>query len=582
MGCVSSAVLDDDSPVQPTGQPDSKIAAPANDDVRCDEVCRLVNHPDRPDPRFHAITELVKELLDVPVCMVTLLEGDYTHPLAGGDPAGPKLLREDTFCAWSLLTLKPEVLTVSDATLDLRFKNLPSVSGPSHLRFYAGAPLISSGDTRLGSLCVVDTRPRHDVDGAVAVLLANFAEIVVREIENFAKVAGRGARSICLLDTARDWQIMYSTDRWRTSVGDDVGHNFWTVFDEHSSSGMHAAVKRKRPSALYTTRMATNTHLALELKPATRMEVLPDMPVSSIAAATGGGGALLTRKLESLYFAVVSDPKSFLAASPRLEWPIDNLEVGEIVGRGAFGSVFRGRYGDVPVAVKVIIEQQGSDATEECAVGKLCDHFNLVRTLEAVTTEGGGTKETCIVMEFCEGENLQSAIDEGHLAHDVQKMIDTAFDVANGLTYLHSKRVVHLDLSANNVLLLPHGAAKVTDFGMAHRLCTDTENTMKYGTITHMPPELLGKGILTTGVDVYSLGVIMWQLVTAQRPWAGLRLHQILKMKTRERSTLTFPQHTPFQDVRVNAFMQLAEECMNGDYRARPDVAEVCKRLEAM
>ncbi len=582
MGCVSSAVLGDDSPMQPSEQPDSKIAPPANDDVRCDEVCRLVKHPDRPDPRFDAITQLVKQLLDVSFCMVTLLEGHYTHPLAGGDPTGPKLLREDTFCAWSLLTLKPEVLIVPDATLDLRFKNLPAVVGPAHLRFYAGAPLISSGDTRLGSLCVIDKRPRHDMDGAAAVLLANFAEIVVREIENFAKVAGRGARSVCLVDTAEDWQIKYATDRWKNSVGDDVGQPFWTVFDEQSSSGMQAAVKRKRPSTLYTTRVATNTHVALELKPTTMMDVLPDMPVSCIAAAAGPGGALLTRRLESLYFAVVSDPKSFFTASPRLEWPIDNLQVGEILGRGAFGSVFRGRCGDVPVAVKVVIKEEGSDDTEECAVGKMCDHFNLVRTLEAVSTTNDGATEACIVMELCEGENLQGAIDEGRLVHDVQKMIDIVFDVANGLTYLHSKRVVHLDLSANNVLLLSHGSAKVTDFGLAHSLNANEENTIKAGTITHMPPELLGKGILTTAVDVYSLGVIMWQLVTAQRPWAGLRAHQILRKKTRERSTLTFPQHTPFQDGRMNAFVQLAEACMNVDYRLRPDVAEVCKRLETM
>lgn len=91
-----------------------------------------------------------------------------------------------------------------------------------------------------------------------------------------------------------------------------------------------------------------------------------------------------------------------------------------------------------------------------------------------------------------------------------------------------------------------------------------------------MPPEALRDGVMSKATDVYSLGVLLWQLYTSSRPWAGLRHGQIIVMVVTQRARLRFPDGTP------PAYEALALACMEHDPKKRPAIEAVLAELEVM
>ena len=103
-----------------------------------------------------------------------------------------------------------------------------------------------------------------------------------------------------------------------------------------------------------------------------------------------------------------------------------------------------------------------------------------------------------------------------------------AHDIASGMAYLHSRQVVHGDLKCENVLLAeaPVGSpemvvAKVADFGLSRNLVAGQTHlsTQSHGTVTHMAPCLLENGRMSRASDVYSFGILLWELVNRKRPY---------------------------------------------------------------
>jgi len=124
--------------------------------------------------------------------------------------------RDESFCAWTLIPEHPSLLVIEDAFEDVRFKDNALVTGPPNIRFYAGCPLISSGGNayRYGSLCVIDTRPRHDIPAELYNLLVQFAELVVREIE-------KEKLTVLQSMVTRQFSMTASSDRSSTYELDD-------------------------------------------------------------------------------------------------------------------------------------------------------------------------------------------------------------------------------------------------------------------------------------------------------------------------------------------------------------------------
>ena len=134
-----------------------------------------------PDRMVDRITAHAVDRFRVPVCLVTLIEADRQLIVSRQGIEVSQTPRGSSFCTHTILT--PDVLVVSDAAADGRFRDHPAVTGDPFVRFYAGAPLIYEDEIRLGALCLVDRAPRPFSRGEqaeLAMLAEHVVSIIIR------------------------------------------------------------------------------------------------------------------------------------------------------------------------------------------------------------------------------------------------------------------------------------------------------------------------------------------------------------------------------------------------------------------
>src|SRR5581483_8148105 len=205
----------------------------------------------------------------------------------------------------------------------------------------------------------------------------------------------------------------------------------------------------------------------------------------------------------------------------------DRYELDELVGAGGMSSVFRAhdRLLDRKVALKVLHQQYAADPEyverfrrEARAVAAL-SHPNIVTVIDR-GSEGG---RQFIVFEYVDGENMKRLLErEGPLP--VERALELAMQVARGLSFAHQEGLVHRDVKPQNVLLNGDGRAKVTDFGIArsmdvHQGVTRTGTVL--GTSDYIAPEQAQGQRVDEQSDVYSLGVVLYELLTCEVPFPG-------------------------------------------------------------
>jgi eukaryotic-like serine/threonine-protein kinase len=194
------------------------------------------------------------------------------------------------------------------------------------------------------------------------------------------------------------------------------------------------------------------------------------------------------------------------------------------LGSGGMSTVYLARDTtlDRQVAVKVLHREMSEQADqlqrfrqEARAVAKL-SHPNVVAVIDA--GEDGG--HPYIVFEYVEGETLKQRINRiGAL--DPQEALAYAIEIARGLTVAHARRMVHRDIKPQNVLIDSEGRAKLTDFGISRQLEQDgmTATGRVLGTTDYVSPEQAMGHPVDPGSDVYSLGVVLYEMLTGQVPF---------------------------------------------------------------
>ena len=209
---------------------------------------------------------------------------------------------------------------------------------------------------------------------------------------------------------------------------------------------------------------------------------------------------------------------------------LGKYEVRREIDRGSMGIVYLGHdpYADRPVAIKVALADSLNDPesgaryrkmffNEAHTAGKLT-HPNIVHVFDA-----GVDEDNCyIVMEYVEGaRNLKRHTREGSLL-PVDKVVEIAFKCAKALDYAHSQGVTHRDIKPSNILLTGELDVKMCDFSIAHINEPDLTQTQPAGIMgspRYMSPEQLREEEVDGRTDIYSLGVVLYELLAGRHPF---------------------------------------------------------------
>jgi GAF domain-containing protein len=154
---------------------------PSNEAERLAALYALLLLDTPPEERYDKIVAFAAEEFDVPIALISLLDTNRQwFKSAIGLGGTCETSRDISFCGHAIM--RAEIMVVEDALLDPRFADNPLVTGPPHIRFYAGAPLILSNGYALGTLCIIDTRPRQ-LDPIALAILSTLRSLVVQELE---------------------------------------------------------------------------------------------------------------------------------------------------------------------------------------------------------------------------------------------------------------------------------------------------------------------------------------------------------------------------------------------------------------
>jgi serine/threonine protein kinase len=215
---------------------------------------------------------------------------------------------------------------------------------------------------------------------------------------------------------------------------------------------------------------------------------------------------------------------------------VDQYELTELLARSGMASIFKAvdRSSGATVALKVPHLQYEADIAfyqrfeREENIGKKLDHPNIVRVLSP-------EKKTrmYLVMEFAEGMSLRAVQGAGRM--ETAKALDIAAQISSALVYLHSRGIVHRDLKPDNVLLTAEGKIKLLDFGIAMdeaaRRLTWFGLTPPVGTPDYMAPEQVRGKRGDVRTDIYALGTMLYEMLTAELPYPQGNVHATMRAK---------------------------------------------------
>ena len=205
---------------------------------------------------------------------------------------------------------------------------------------------------------------------------------------------------------------------------------------------------------------------------------------------------------------------------------ISHYEIIEKLGGGGMGVVYKAKDTklDRYVALKFLLPHVSADDEEkqrfihEAKAASKLDHNNICTVYEVDETDDG---QMFIAMAHYEGETLKKRIEKRPLKLD--EALDIAIQVAEGLTKAHSKEIVHRDIKPANIFLTSDGVVKILDFGLA-KLAGQTKLTKEgttLGTVAYMSPEQTRGEDVDHRTDIWSLGTIIYEMVTGQIPFKG-------------------------------------------------------------
>uniref|UniRef100_A0A669B0L9 receptor protein-tyrosine kinase n=1 Tax=Oreochromis niloticus TaxID=8128 RepID=A0A669B0L9_ORENI len=288
------------------------------------------------------------------------------------------------------------------------------------------------------------------------------------------------------------------------------------------------------------------------------------------------------------------------------EFPRDRLKLGEPLGRGAFGQVVEAAAFGIEkattcttVAVKML--KEGATASEYRALMSelkilihIGHHLNVVNLLGACTKPGG---PLMVIVEYCKHGNLSSYLKskrgeyspykdvtegdlDSHYYDDhltMEDLISYSFQVAKGMEFLSSRKCIHRDLAARNILLSENNVVKICDFGLARDVYKDPDYVRKGDArlpLKWMAPETIFDRVYTTQSDVWSFGVLLWEIFSlGASPYPGVCIDESFCRRLKEGTRMRPPEYA------TTEIYQTMLDCWLDRPTDRPTFTELVEHL---
>lgn len=226
---------------------------------------------------------------------------------------------------------------------------------------------------------------------------------------------------------------------------------------------------------------------------------------------------------------------------------IGNYKIVDVLGTGGMAKVYTAMHTSLKRLV-VIKEMARTESRQrfkqEAVISAALKHKNIVTTHDYFTIGS-----SCyLVMEYVDGVDLAAVIQQtAPLPPRVAALI--ARDVCSALTYAHTQNIIHRDIKPTNVLISRRGGVKISDFGVARgeTLPHLTQTGTVIGTPFYMSPEQASGDDVTSQTDIYSLGIVLYEMVTGKKPFTGKNAHAITSKVCRGKYPSVFwnmPQHS--------------------------------------
>nr|CAB3263622.1 MAPKKK9/10/11 mitogen-activated protein kinase kinase kinase 10 [Phallusia mammillata] len=270
------------------------------------------------------------------------------------------------------------------------------------------------------------------------------------------------------------------------------------------------------------------------------------------------------------------------------EIDFNELKLQEIIGVGGFGKVYHGFWGDKEVAIKAAKVDPDEDVRNTVeSVRSEARSFSLLSHKNIIALEGVCLQEPnlCIVLEYAQGGALNRCLQGRKLPPQV--LVDWALQIAQGMQYLHYEApvpLIHRDLKSSNVLIKePLGAAddifyktmKISDFGLAREMYKTTRMSAA-GTYAWMAPEVIKTSTYSKASDVWSYGILLWELLTGEQPYRGIDGLAVAYGVAVNKLTLPIPSTCPKE------FKDLLERCWASNSQSRPTFPSILTSLQAI
>ncbi|CAM9408676.1 unnamed protein product [Phaeothamnion confervicola] len=250
------------------------------------------------------------------------------------------------------------------------------------------------------------------------------------------------------------------------------------------------------------------------------------------------------------------------------------MQLKGVIGSGAFAVVFKAVYRNHEVAIKKLVgggggpmEKTLKDFKSECALLSRLKHRNIIALI------GATTEPVTCVMEYCSRGNLMMLLSDSSVDLPWRVKRTMALDCASGMQYLHNQNpvIIHRDLKSLNVLIDENWTTKVTDFGLSRFKATSVSEKMtgQAGTYHWMAPEVINSQHYTEKADVFSFGIILWEIYTRAIPYDGMQPVQVVAAVLGRGERPRIPPSCP------QPLATLMAQCWHHDPNMRPSFNDI-------